>query len=358
METIRHYIEKSSDYLQKKKIDNYRFHAEQLLAECLKIDRLQLYLRLDFPINDEEIAAYRRKLQVFNSTQSQADHSLKAIYQALLKSFEKNNIPEPDISAKYIIAHALQIKPIEIPLSYSNLVSLEQRQQIKSMVRRRLQQEPIAYILGYTEFYGYSISVTKATLIPRPETELLVEYMLQKLTSEQPLSGLDIGTGSACISVALLKERHSLSLTATDISEAALHIARKNAHQNGVEIDLIHHNILDRLTWADFAEFDFIVSNPPYIPENEYVELEINVKDYEPKIALTDQSDGFEFYRTIIDFAKEKLKPSGWLFFEVGYNQAKKIAELISAAGCFADTDCQNDLNGHNRIVAAKKVQS
>ncbi len=149
METIRHYIEKSSDYLQKKKIDNYRFHAEQLLAECLKIDRLQLYLRLDFPINDEEIAAYRRKLQVFNSTQSQADHSLKAIYQALLKSFEKNNIPEPDISAKYIIAHALQIKPIEIPLSYSNLVSLEQRQQIKSMVRRRLQQEPIAYILGY-----------------------------------------------------------------------------------------------------------------------------------------------------------------------------------------------------------------
>ncbi len=182
--------------------------------------------------------------------------------------------------------------------------------------------------------------------------------MLQKLTSEQPLSGLDIGTGSACIPVALLKERHSLSLTATDISEAALHIARKNAHQNGVEIDLIHHNILDRLTWADFAEFDFIVWNPRYIPENEYVELEINVKDYEPKIALTDQSDGFEFYRTIIDFAKEKLKPSGWLFFEVGYNQAKKIAELISAAGCFADTDCQNDLNGHNRIVAAKKVQS
>lgn len=356
METIRHFIKVTSEFFAKKNIANHRFHAEQLLAETLKIDRVQLYLRLDYPMSDSEIAAYRQKVKLFNIEKSEGKSTVRFVLNALVESFIKHEIPEAEISAKYIVAHALLVKPVELPLHYETLVAHDERLHIKRMARRRLRREPIQYILGYTEFYGYKLAVNKATLIPRPETEYLVEKALETL-GRAPRSGIDIGTGSGAIAIAMKKERPELSLAACDLSDAALHVAQKNASRHAAEIEFFHANILDDIQQSLFHTYDFVISNPPYIPTEEYVALEPEVHHFEPRMALTDEGDGLRFYRKIVDFAKLKLSGGGFLFFEVGYNQGSAVAALISAAGCFEPAELIPDLNGHDRIILARKIQ-
>jgi release factor glutamine methyltransferase len=187
---------------------------------------------------------------------------------------------------------------------------------IEVIAHRLNQNEPIDYILGYTYFYDVKINVDTSTLIPRPETEELVEMILQENKSRSDLRILDIGTGSGCIAIALAKNLNSPSITAIDVSESALSLCQKNAFENNVQIDFIKNDILNQDNWLD-GNYDIIVSNPPYISRKEADKLNVSVKNFEPGIALfVEDEDPLLFYKEILGFAKSRLHKNGLVYFE------------------------------------------
>jgi release factor glutamine methyltransferase len=187
---------------------------------------------------------------------------------------------------------------------------------IEVIAHRLNQNEPIDYILGYTYFYDVKINVDTSTLIPRPETEELVEMILQENKSRSDLRILDIGTGSGCIGIALAKNLNSPSITAIDVSESALSICQKNAFENNVQIDFIKNDILNQDNWLE-GNYDIIVSNPPYISRKEADKLNASVKNFEPGIALfVEDEDPLLFYKEILGFAKRRLHKNGLVYFE------------------------------------------
>jgi release factor glutamine methyltransferase len=222
--------------------------------------------------------------------------------------------------------------------------------QYKEKITRRKQHEPIQYILGEQEFYGLTLHVTPAVLIPRPETEHLVEAALERLPRETPLRIADIGTGSGAIAIALAYTLPQARITALDISTAALEVAAANARIHNVagRIDFRESDLLHA---AQGEIYDAIVSNPPYVSTNE--ELEKQVRDYEPASALYAGETGLDIYRRLIPQAKAALKPGGWLLMEIGHGQSEALAELLHD---WASTEFINDLQGIPRVAIARKA--
>lgn len=213
---------------------------------------------------------------------------------------------------------------------------------------RLLKNEPIAYILKKKDFYGETFYVNKNVLIPRPETEILVDMAIQLIEKiEKPVSILDIGTGSGIIAIVLAK-RVGAFVTAVDSSPKALYVLKKNIALHGVG-DRVVPVGADLFPVQDEA-FDLIVTNPPYIPEEEWKELDPMVRDYEPKVALVAGEDGLRIIRRIIGGASRFLKPGGQLLMEIGYNQAQRVHELFEKAG-FQDISIHEDFNHIPRVV-------
>ena len=223
---------------------------------------------------------------------------------------------------------------------------------LNQMLRRRANYEPLQYILGYTEFYGLRIDVAPGVLIPRPETELLVEESLSYLAPLTSPSILDIGTGSGCIALALKHKKPGARVHACDISLDALQIARANAQRLELDIDFFRCDIREGLE-RDLL-FDLIISNPPYILEEEKTTIDPEVKDFEPEIALFVASDPLEFYRAVTQVALEHVRPNGYLCFETHTSYADDVARHIKNEG-FSDVRLINDLAKKPRIVTGKK---
>lgn len=232
----------------------------------------------------------------------------------------------------------------------------DDEQQALQPIQERLQNgEPVQYVLGMADFYGLRFKVSPAVLIPRPETEELVYEMLQRGKDVNWETGLDIGTGSGCIPISLKKNNPAWSLTGLDVSAAALSIAEENADLNGVEVKWLEKNILERSKWASLPDYDFIVSNPPYIPVREKEVMTASVIDYEPGLALfVPDDDPFLFYRTIIEFSLEKLRPKGALFFEVNEYNAQKLLKLVPQ-DFFGNVELLQDLQGKDRMLYAQR---
>ncbi len=210
--------------------------------------------------------------------------------------------------------------------------------------------EPIQYILGQADFYGLKFKVNNSVLIPRPETEELVQWILDSLHFEKTYKVLDIGTGSGCIPITLKKANHSLGVYACDVSSAAIEIARTNAANNNSEVYFFESDILDESKWPDLNP-DIIVSNPPYIPRSEMDKMGESVRKFEPDLALyVDDEDPLLFYRKIAAFAKKNLNPEGELFFEVNEYNAKEIINLLATAG-FSKIRLKKDMQGKDRMV-------
>ena len=210
--------------------------------------------------------------------------------------------------------------------------------------------EPIQYVLGQADFYGLKFKVNESVLIPRPETEELVKWILDSLNFEKNYKVLDIGTGSGCIPITLKKANHSLGVYACDISPAAIDIARTNATNNNSEVYFFQTDILDESKWPDLNP-DIIVSNPPYIPRSEMDKVGESVRKYEPELALyVDDADPLLFYRKIAEFAKKNLNPEGQLFFEVNEYNAKEIVNLLATAG-FSKIRLKKDMQDKDRMV-------
>jgi release factor glutamine methyltransferase len=235
---------------------------------------------------------------------------------------------------------------------------------VSSVLKRRMRGEPLQYILGKTEFMGLEFRVNKEVLIPRQETEILVETVIRKVRESapacpagrslrvMPLRILDIGTGSGCIAISLAKFLPQAEIYAMDISIGALKIAKENARLHDVNINCIHSDLFSSNELL-VSGYDYIVSNPPYIPASQILRLQREIK-YEPLIALDGKSDGLDYYRRIINDAYRYLKEGGLLILEIGFNQARHIENIFQKSGNFEIIDKVKDYNGIDRMVVAR----
>lgn len=230
-------------------------------------------------------------------------------------------------------------------------VSKRESEKISEIVARLKKPEPIQYILGETFFFGLQLKVTPAVLIPRPETEELVDLIIRE-NSDRNFTILDIGTGSGCIALALKSRLKNAIISGVDISEKALEIARGNSEINELNVHFFQADILN---WEknDWPLFDVIVSNPPYVTESEKKLMHKNVLDFEPSNALfVDDTDPLLFYRTIAQFALEKLNPNGKIYFEINENFGPETKNMLAGFG-FTKIDIVTDIHGKNRFVKA-----
>jgi release factor glutamine methyltransferase len=242
-------------------------------------------------------------------------------------------------SRAWLIAHNDELLADELSVSYTELLE------------RRRKGEPIQYITGETEFYGLPFLVTPDVLIPRPETEHLVEKVIEMASNFVAPRIVDVGTGSGAIAVALAHRLPHASITATDISSRALALAEENAKRNGVAVRFL---LGDLLAPVEGERFEIIVSNPPYVAMADRDSLDVEVREYEPALALFAGEDGLEIYHRLIPAAFDALTPGGFVVLEIGYGQSTAIADLLTSAG-FECVEFVPDLQGISRVACARR---
>jgi len=290
--TIKELLEVTIDYLNNKHIDNPRLSADLLLAHQLSVNRVQLYLDFDQPLNEKDLSGYRE------------------------------------------------------------------------LVKRRVHREPIQYIIGTQEFWSMEFLVTPHVLIPRPESERLVEQVItlfnnEKIPQTEHPKILDLGTGSGAIAVSIAREIENISIWASDISHNALNIAKLNAEKNHLDkrITFIQGDLWEPFQDQAFS-FDIIVSNPPYIASEDYKSLMPEVRDYEPRLALDGLEEGMHYIKKIISQAERYLSPEGWLLLEMAPNQISKAQDHLYKTNCFGEVYRIKDYSHCDRVLMTQKRSS
>lgn len=276
-------------------------------------------------------------------------------YKTLFTNSLSNIYPKDEINTFffYLVEDYLNLKRIDISLQPNFEIHNTQLELLNSALERLQKEEPIQYILGKTEFFGYPFYVDEHTLIPRPETEELVEWILNELKSEKKstISILDIGTGSGCIPISLAKKLPNTTITAIDISNEALKVAKKNAMLNKVDISFMEFDILSSNKMQ--TQFDVIVSNPPYVRELEKKEIKNNVLYYEPHTALFVPDDNpLLFYNKIATFTQKHLSKNGLLFFEINQYLGEETVQMLKQKG-FSSIILKKDGFGNDRMIKA-----
>jgi len=274
--------------------------------------------------------------------------------------FKSHDVEQPRATAEILLAHTLGVRRVDLYVQYERLLEEGELGRFKGYIKRRVQREPAAYIVGKREFWSMDFEVTPSVLIPRPETETLVEAVLAIVPAEQtpaPLRILDLGTGSGAVVVAVASERPNHEFYAVDRSEEVLAVARGNAKIHGLDktITFLHGDWFDPVR-EEGQHFDVIVSNPPYIATSELEELPPEIGRHEPWKALDGGPDGLDAIRLIVVEASDHLLPGGWLLFEIGHDQWVRVKKLISAAGAYSDLSVIKDYSGHERVARARRV--
>jgi len=272
---------------------------------------------------------------------------------------EKSNFENSRLNAERLLAHTLNLTRIDLYLNFDRPLTQPEVSQFRENVQRRLRHEPLQYIIGETEFFSLPFKVNPNVLVPRPETELLVETVIQyhrnAFRNKKEMRVLDLGTGSGCIAVALARNIDDAQILAVDISTDAIDIAQENARLNGVaeRIDFVTGDAFELLEHNQTDKMDAIVSNPPYVAPTEYDNLPEEIRNYEPEVALKDGRDGLEFYRKIAKLAPRLLTPDGMLAVEVGMGQAQQVQEMFSQNE-LSSVQIINDLNDIQRVVRCR----
>jgi release factor glutamine methyltransferase len=254
------------------------------------------------------------------------------------------------LNAELLIGHALGLKRMQLYLQFERPLGEPELEKIRPLVRRRAQHEPVQYIVGETEFCGLKLKVDRRALIPRPETELLIENVVAAVGLSTPIRALDLGTGTGAIALALAKAFPDATIFAVEVSGDALALARENATATGLEsrVQFLQSRWFEGVPTE--PRFQLIVANPPYLTAEETAKTAPEVRDYEPTCALTSAEDGLADLREIIEAAPRYLEPSGLLAVETGIAQHTKLLELMRAAG-FARSESRQDLTGRDRYV-------
>lgn len=284
--------------------------------------------------------------------------SVDAARRALAARLKDSGVDSPELDARLLIGAALHLDHTGLAVHSTRQITLAESDAIENFAQRRIAHEPIARILGHKEFWGLELRLSKATLVPRPDTETVVEAALE-FVRRNPMFGseirvADIGTGSGAILLALLSELDGAKGTGTDISCEALATAESNARQLGIadRTSFIQCNYADALS----GSFDLIVSNPPYIRSLDILTLEAEVRDNDPHLALDGGPDGLDAYRAIVPQAAKLLGPGGGLIVEVGYDQSGQVSHMMQAAGLTLPHPPRADLGGILRVVTGQKT--
>lgn len=257
-------------------------------------------------------------------------------------------VGNPRLETEWILAEALGVDRVGLYLNFDKPLNDAERSAIREMVSRRARREPLQYILGSQEFAGLDFTVTPAVLIPRYDTELLLEEAASRLVGIERV--LEIGTGSGCLAISLASRFPGLSVTATDISSAALSVARENARRHAVTVRFLEGDLFSPVGGERFS---LILSNPPYIPTSDIPTLEPEVREYEPLTALDGGVDGLSCYRRLIPGALTHLTPGGWLLVEIGIGEGEGVRELF-ASSRFCDIVTAVDTAGRERVVIGR----
>jgi release factor glutamine methyltransferase len=271
-------------------------------------------------------------------------------------------VDAPRLSAELLLANVLGLKRIELYTQFNRVVDKGHLDLLHGLVKRAGEHEPVAYLVGRTEFYCLEIEVTRDCLIPRPETELLVQRTIEFLRTRQgPQFVCDLCTGSGCIAVAVAKSVPEAKVIASDISEGALSVAARNVARHQVEdrIELLSGDLFEPIVpHLDVTSFDVVVSNPPYVTTAEYEQLDRNVKDYEPPEALLAGADGLDIYRRICERVGPFLKSDGALLLEIGYAQGPAVHDLLKKTSLFTNITIEKDFQSHDRIIIARRTNA
>jgi release factor glutamine methyltransferase len=268
-------------------------------------------------------------------------------------------IDRPRTNAELLLGAVLNTKKIELYLERDRILTLQQIEKFNKYIRERVSGKPLQYIIGSTEFFGLEFRVNESVLIPRPETETLVETVIELLRDCHQPKIIDLGTGSGAIAISLAKNVTGSSVFATDISPDALKVAEENARRNKVEdqIDFLCGDLFEPLKDRKLEGLvDCVASNPPYVSQEEFGGLPKEVRDYEPIVALKTDQEGTSFHGKIIENSLDFLKVNGILILEVGLGQAGRVAGLIRDRKEFKDTEIKKDLGGIERVVLTRKA--
>lgn len=271
-------------------------------------------------------------------------------YREVLKwasSFLENSGKE-GVAAEKLLMERQNWNRTDFVLHLNKEMPKEVKRQLIDDIAEHGTGRPVQHILGYEWFYGFKLKVTKDTLIPRPETEELVEHFLKNTKETTALRILDIGTGSGAIAIAIKKKRPQYEVTATDVSSKALAIAKENAVTNEADIRFLKGDLTEPVKQE---QFDVILSNPPYIAEEEREVMDQSVIDYEPSVALFAENSGLKMYERLAEEVKPLLSPNGKIFLEIGYRQGKAVKQLFERAFPEAEVLKETDLSGHDRLI-------
>jgi len=266
--------------------------------------------------------------------------TVREIMRVALDLLQKKGIEEARLNVELLLAQALKCQRIQLYTNFDKPLTKEETKEFRRFMERRLNREPLQYIVGAAGFMGLQFRVDSRVLIPRPETETLVEQVMllcNAKSGEKPVSILEVGTGSGNIAIALAKYVKQLLVTSIDVSPVALEVAELNAkvHEVSDRIEFKHLDVFEPVDQILLKRFDLLVSNPPYVSQEDYEHLQQEVRRYEPRVATTDGRDGFEYHRRLAELAPFLLAEGGSLAVEVGYGQAERVRQLLEEAGFY-----------------------
>lgn len=373
-------LEFSKEYLKKYSFSKPRLESEKVISHILGIKRIELYSNFEMELESGEkdkikifLREMARKRKTFDEVIKEKENSFEEkqeekssekksfkdeninLLSKSIQYLKKYNVENARLDAEYIFAYVLGVKRISLMLNFDEEISEENKNLIRQyIVRRGKYREPLQYIVKEWEFYGYPIKVDGRVLIPRQDTEILVEQCIFLMKEKENPKILDIGTGSGAISIALAKELPESEVLGLDVSDDALKMAVINRELNNVSnLKFLKSDVFQHVREKNY---DLIVSNPPYIPVEEYNELMPEVKEYEPRMALTDGGDGYYFYKKISEESVNYLKNGGYLAFEVGYNQGETVSQLMEKNG-FQIIGRVADYGGIERVIIGRKEE-
>jgi release factor glutamine methyltransferase len=268
------------------------------------------------------------------------------------EDFTKRENPSPRLDAELLLTHVLGVDRVRLVIESERRLDPDELARYRALIHRRRAGEPVAYILGRREFYGIPIAADRRALVPRPDTEMLVEVALERTRSRSMYGrALDLCTGTGCVAVAFARARPTWRVTASDVSPEAACLAWENAVRQGVAFS-VRVVAGDLFAPHEGERFELITANPPYIPTGELAELAPDIRDFEPRLALDGGADGLDIIRALVSRASRHLEPGGVLALEVGHDQAARVTELLVEAG-FDEIHVRRDYGGHERVVSA-----
>ena len=378
MNNLLDILNKSVNYLEKKNIKNARLTAESVISEVMGMERIMLYAEFERMLSEDDLKKIREKLnnvisnnkKIFDNNDfenmEKSEKQLKLLLDKSILYLEKNSIDESKLIAEIVFSHVLNVDRMMLFTRYRDEIEDEKIERIRYFIQKIGREKfPIQYLLNEQEFYGRKFYVDKGVLIPRQDTEVLVEKMINILknnilknknfekNSKIHPKILDIGVGSGIIGITAALEIKDSYVLGVDISEKALETAEKNKQLLKVSnIKFLKSNLFENI---EFKQFDMIVSNPPYISLNEAGIMSDDTLLHEPSEALFAENDGLYFYYEICQKAADYLANFGYLLFEIGYKQGKNVAKIMTSSG-FKNVEVIKDLAGLDRVVVGQKI--